>query len=243
MEVDKSAAAVQQKKHEQELESQRLQMDLARATRDREKLLAAEREKGEKQLVEISQQANNQLESTKKLNSERVHALSDNTQKNYEALALKTAEEIKHVDAEAFKAIQDRKAGTMEKIRNVTTQSEDPFYRMKSLNPVLAESESAYTIKVNLPEHEAKNLFVSGEGPYIKISLARRFQDDVKSQEEGAKRATHTNSYQSVVEQIAMPGAYDAKKIERTYQDGVVSIKVPKVAFGEPEKKTSAKPT
>jgi hypothetical protein len=29
-----------------------------------------------------------------------------------------------------------------------------------------------------------------------------------------------------------MPGAYDAKKIERSFENGVVSIKVPKLVFG-----------
>jgi HSP20 family molecular chaperone IbpA len=117
----------------------------------------------------------------------------------------------------------------MEKIKSVTDRAEDPFYRLKSLDPVLTENESAYVIAVRLPPHEADNLFVSGEGPYLKLSLARRYQDNAKS--EAGDRSTKTSSYQSVVEQIAMPGPYEARKIERKYENGVVSITVPKQIF------------
>ncbi|MGZ3651541.1 MAG: Hsp20 family protein [Bdellovibrionota bacterium] len=238
MEVDKSgadnsaAARIATKKNQQEVEEQRAQMELGRMQRDREKALEAEREKGDRAVVEISNAASNQLDAAKKINSARVQALSDNQQKSYEALATKTAEDLKRLDSQAFNAIEDHKAGTMEKIANVTQRGEDPFYRLKSLNPVVATGEAAYTISVSLPEHEAQNLFVSGEGPYVKLSLARRFQDHAAAPEGG--RVTRTNSYQSVVEQVAMPGAYDAKKIERTYKDGVVTITIPKAGFGPP---------
>ncbi len=234
---DVQARNIAQKKQESEIEEQRLQAELSRAGRERRKTLEVEREKSAQQLVEISQAANNQLDAAKKTNTDRVHSLNANTQKNFEALAVSTAEDIKRLDNQALKTIQDRKTSNMEKIRNVTDQNEDPFYRLKSLNPVLSEGEKDYTITVKLPEHEAKNLFISGEGPYVKISLARRFEDDLKNQEE--KRTTHTNSYQSVVESVAMPGAYDAKKMERSYQDGVATIKIPKLVFGSTAKEKS----
>jgi HSP20 family molecular chaperone IbpA len=224
-----SGRQIAKKKHDAEIEEQRVQLELARASKERQRAVEAEREKGEKEVVEISSAASQQMDSMKKLNSDRVHALGDNANKHYENLAANTAEEIKRNDKMAMDAIQDRKAAGLEKIRSVTDRSEDPFYRMKSLAPLLAEDEKTYTVKVSLPEHEAKNLFVSGEGQYIKLALARRFQDDVKDTESG--RATKTNSYQSVSEQIAIPGAYDGKRISRDYKDGVVTITVPKTDF------------
>lgn len=240
MEVDQSsaaaAAAIAKRKNEAEFEEQRARSDMARAARDNKKLIESERDKGEQLLVEISKEANNQVEQVKKINSDRVRSVNENTQKHYQELAAKTAEEIKRVDAESFNTIQDRKAASIEKIKNVTDQSEDPFYRMKTLSPAFSESEHAYSISVKLPEHEAKNLLVSAEGPYVKLTLARRYQDNLKSEEEGRERNTRTNSYQSVVEQIAMPGGYDPKKIERVYKDGALSIVLPKVQYGEKKK-------
>lgn len=236
MEVDKSssdsvaAQRIAQKKQQQEIEEQKVQLEIARAQRERERAVQAMREKSDKELVEISQQASNQMEASRKLNSERVHALDENQQKNYLALASRTAEDFKRLDADATKAVEAHKFGTLERIKYVTDRGEDPFYRMKSLEPSIDEVANDYVIRVKLPPHEAQNLFVSGEGPYLKLSLARRFQDNAEAPEGG--RQTKTNSYQTVVEQIAMPAAYDAKKIERTYADGVVTIKVPKLVFG-----------
>ena len=76
----------------------------------------------------------------------------------------------------------------------------------------------------------AKNIFVAGEGPYLKLALARRFQDKAQNPELGGN--TTTSAFQSVVEQIAMPGPYEAKKISREYSDGVLTIHIPKVGWG-----------
>jgi HSP20 family molecular chaperone IbpA len=233
MDVDNSASLrIAQKKNQQEIEEQRAQMELGRAARDRQVAVEGEREKTERQIVEISKAANNQLDSAKKMNSDRVHALSENQQKSYLDLASKTADDLKRLDKQALDTIEIHKASTLDKIKTVTDRGEDPFYKLKGLDPVLSTSDAAYTIKVPMSEHEAQNLFITGEGKYVKLSLARRFQDHASMPEGG--RVTSTNSYQSVVEQIAMPGAYDAKKITRSYADGVVTINIPKMGFQDP---------
>jgi HSP20 family molecular chaperone IbpA len=233
MDVDNSASLrIAQKKNQQEIEEQRAQMELGRATRDRQVALDGEREKTDRQIVEISKAANNQLDSAKKMNSDRVHALSETQQKSYLDLASKTADDLKRLDKQALDTIEIHKASTLEKIKTVTDRGEDPFYKLKSLDPILSTSDGAYTIQVRLAEHEAQNLFISGEGQYVKLALARRFQDHAAAPEAG--RVTNNSSYQSVVEQIAMPGAYDAKKITRSYADGVVTITIPKMGFQEP---------
>lgn len=233
MEVDKSsdvqARNLARKKSEAEVEEQRQQLELARLKRERAAALAAEREKGEKEVVEISEAANAQMDGMKKLNSERVKSLSANTDKHYQDLATRTAEELKRADKNAFDAIESKKLSSMEKIKQVTDRSEDPFYQLKSLNPAMSESDKDYTVKLNLPEHEAKNLYVSGEGQYLKLSLARRFQENVKNAE--TLQQTKTNSYQTVTEQIPIPGSFEGKKITRDYKDGVMTITIPKTDF------------
>jgi HSP20 family molecular chaperone IbpA len=241
MEIDNTGASdsaaaqrIAQKRQAQELEEQRVQLEIGRAQRERSKLAEAEREKTDHELVEISKNATNQVEASRKLNADRIHALDANQQKNYEALAAKTSEQLKALDSQAKQTIEAHKFGTMDKIASITDRGQDPFYHLKSLNPVMTETEGGWTIAVPLPEHEAQNLFVSGEGPYIKLALARRFQDNAKAPEGG--RSTMTANYQSVVEQIAMPAAYDAKKIERSYANGVMTLKVPKLKFSEASK-------
>ena len=234
MEVDKSGAdsqaqAIAKKKRDAEVEEQRARLELARVQREREKMLAAEREKGDRELVEISAAASAQMDGMKKLNSERVKGLSENANKHFESLSKKTAEELANADRNAFDMIEAKKLSSMEKIKQVTDRSEDPFYKLKSLNPAFSEGDKEYTVKVKLPEHEAKNLYVTGEGQYLKLSLARRFQENAKNQE--THQQTKTSSFQTVVEQIPLPGAFEGKKISRDYKDGVVTITVPKTDF------------
>ncbi|MGZ3711496.1 MAG: Hsp20 family protein [Bdellovibrionota bacterium] len=226
-----AARQLAEKKRAVEQEEASLQMDQARAQRDRLKMLQAEREKTEKDMVEISKQGSTQMENTKKLNTDRIHALNDNQQKNFDQLAAVTAEQIKSLDANSLKTINDHRQSTMEKLNFVTQQSEDPFYRLKSLNPVLSEAATEYHVKVALPEHEAKNLFISAEGQQLKMSLARRFQENAKGEGESGDRTTRTNSFQSIVEQLNIPGAFDSKGIRREYADGTVTVIVPKAGL------------
>jgi HSP20 family molecular chaperone IbpA len=230
---DTQARLLAQKKREIEAEKQALETDKALARNERNQAMATAKDKMDRDLVQISREADNQVSSAKKLHTDRLHSLDDNSQKHYEEIAGRTAEQIKRINDGSLKAINDRNIDSMERIRFVTERANDPFYRVQSLNPVMSESEREFQIKVSLPEHEAKNLLVTGDGPYIKLTLARRFQDAAKGEQSG--RSTRTSSYQSVVEQLAVPSAYDAKGIKQEYQDGFVTIRIPKSIFGHPE--------
>lgn len=232
MAVDKAelsesqSRALAQKRQAVQNEENSLEADRARAARARIKEAQLEKDKTDKQIVEISKAAETQVESIKKMNSERVKSLNENSEKNYVAVAASTAEKIKGLEQDALKVIADHNASSMERLKFVTDQSEDPFYRVKSLNPVLGESEKEFTIKVSLPEHEAQNVFASGEGDKVKIALSRRYQNGVEDKENS--RATKTHSYQTIVEQFEMPSAFETKKIFKEYKDGILTVHVPK---------------
>lgn len=227
------ARALSKKRKEVEDEKNALEIDKAQANRARLKEAAASREKLEVDLVEISSAGEKQSEMVKKMNSERVRSLNDNSQKSYEALAGRTAEQIKLLEGNATKAIEDHRKSTMEKVKFATDQTEDSFYRVNSLNPVLAEGEHDFSIKMAMPEKDAKNLFVSGGADgTLKLSLARRFQEEAKSPEEA--RTTRTSSFQTVVETLALPGPYDGKGIKKEYAEGVLTVKVPKLVKANP---------
>lgn len=223
------ARSMAQKRKAVEDEGNALEVERGRMNRERMREATRIKEKTDKELVDISKAGENQAEMVKKLNSDRIQSLNDNTQKNFLALSESTAGEIRRLDADALKTIESHRMGTMEKVLNVTSQTEDPFYRIKSLNPTLSESDRGFTVKVALAEHEAKNLFVTGEGQSLKLSLARRFQEQVKNGEQAL--TTKTSSYQTVVESLSLPAAIVSKDIKREYADGIVTITVPKAGL------------
>jgi HSP20 family molecular chaperone IbpA len=226
---DSQARYLAQKRKELQDEKNLLETQTASAKRDRLQAASEQNEKTDKELVSISREGEKQAELLRKLNSERVRTLNENTQQNYQKLSGDTANEIKRLEKESFKAIADAKESHMEKLRFVTERGEDPFYRIKSLNPAMSEEEDVFKVKVALPEFEAQNLFVSGEGQSIKLSLARRFQDHHTDEDNAV--STRTSSYQTVAESLALPKPIDVKGIKKEYADGVVTITVPKAGI------------
>jgi HSP20 family molecular chaperone IbpA len=224
--AESQARALAQKKRELEDQKNAMEVDKARAARERAREAAKTKEAIDKELVEISRAGERQAELLKKLNSERVRSLNENSQKTYESLADATAGQIRLLDDQAAKAIESHRLSNMEKVRFMTDQAEDPFYRLKSLNPTLSEAEREFNIRLNLPEHEAHNLFVASEGRSVKLSLARRFQDQAQSDQRAG--TTKTSSFQTIVETLELPAPVDAKGISREFADGVVTIRMPK---------------
>lgn len=226
---ESQARFLAQKKKELENEQNALEVANARARRDGIKQATAEREKIDKELVAISKAGEKQAESLRTLNSERIRSLDTNHQQSFLKLSENTAADIKRIEAESLKAINDHKASSMERLQSLTSRSEDPFYRIKSLGPVLSEAANDFQVKIALPEHEAQNLFVSAEGQQLKLSLARRYQDKSENAESGV--STKTSSYQTVMESLNLPAPITAKGIKRSYADGVVTITVPKAGI------------
>lgn len=231
MDVEKTsdtqaAWALAQRKKELVEQENALIREKGRVQQDGLKELASAREKIENDKVQISKEAGAQMDTLKKINTERIHALNENTQKHFEKLSETVSEEVKRLSTDADKTIAQHNFNNMERVKSVVDKSEDPFYHIKSLNPVLSENDQEFIVKVALPEHEAKNLFYSGEGQVLKLNLSRRFQEKVNQPEEN--RTTRTNSFQTIIEQVAIPGAFDSKRISREYKDGIVTIKAPK---------------
>ncbi len=224
---ESQARLLAQKKRAVEEEKNALEVAKAQAERERLKQAEQAKTKIDREIVEISKQGEQQAELVKKLNSDRVKSLNENTQKEYLRIAENTANEVKRLDSDALGKINTLRNDRLEKLTHFDQRGEDPFYRLKGLNPVVSETETDYTVKIKMAAHEAQNVFVSGEGHQLKISLARRFQDQLKNQE--AQSLTKTNSYQTIVETLSLSEGVDTKKIQRYYTDGTLTIKVPKI--------------
>lgn len=230
---ESQARNLARKKKEVEDEQNALELDRATAVRNREKEKKLAFEKTNKDIVEISKSGEQQMDMVTKMNSERVRSLNENTQKNFEKIAQDTASGIALAKNESVKMIDDLKRSNLERVQLSADQAQSPFYRINSLSPVISEAETAYTVKIAMPEEEAKNLFMSGNGTNtLKISLARKFQDTAKFPEEA--RSTKTSNFQTIVETLNFTEAFDSKGLKKEYADGVVTISLPKLIKPNP---------
>ena len=207
-------------------EENNLLKEKAKIAQERNQEIRDLRENKERDLVSISREAEKQAEQFRKINTDRLQNSNQLSTKNYEELAAKTADHLRVFNEEAKRIIADTRRKNMDSLAFIEKQAEDPFYRVKSFQPSVHENDSAFTIKVNLPEHEAKNLMVTGNKQTVKLALARRFQETATNPE--TANSTRTDSYQTILETVNLPADIDEKGIKKDFADGVVTIQVPK---------------
>lgn len=224
--TETQARLLAQKKRALEDEGNALEVERSRVQREGTKQITAQQEKNSREIVEISKAGEKQAEAVKKLNLDRVKDLNRNSLEHFEKLSATAADEIRRLDANAMKAIDDHRTGSMEKVLSAAGMAEDPFYRIKTLAPVMSDTAESYDIRLTLPEHEARNVMISAEGQAVKLSLARRFQDSYR--DPAGAGATKTSSFQTVVDQVNLPGPFNSRGIAKDYRDGVLTITVPK---------------
>jgi HSP20 family molecular chaperone IbpA len=190
------------------------------------RMLNAEQGKTDDALVRISKEGEAQAAQLRKANMNRIQDITKANQDHFDALAANTSKRLSELDTQGLQTISNHRLAQTEKLAFVDKQAEDPFYHLSSFNAALSESDKEYQVKVALPPHEAKNLFLAAEGKTLRLSLARSFQDSEKT---SPNTQTKSSSYQTILESIQTPGAFDPKQIRREYADGILTVFLPKV--------------
>jgi HSP20 family protein len=92
--------------------------------------------------------------------------------------------------------------------------------------PVLdiAEDENEFTVKAEVPGCKAEDIDISVHGNTLTISGEKK-----QEKEEKGKGYRHTErSYGSFRRNLNLASEVDSNKVEATYKDGILSIKLPK---------------
>ncbi len=96
------------------------------------------------------------------------------------------------------------------------------------------EKEDKYVVKAELPGVKEEDMDVSVEGETLTIKGEKKSESEVK--EDDYYRCER--SYGSFYRSIALPATVDAKKIEASFEDGVLEVILPKAAEVKPKKIT-----
>ncbi len=94
------------------------------------------------------------------------------------------------------------------------------------------DENSGFVVKAELPGVKKDNIDISVSGDTLTIKGEKKASKEVK--EEDYYRCE--SQYGTFSRSITMPAAVDAKKIEATYQDGILEVRVPKVKEAVPTK-------
>jgi len=94
------------------------------------------------------------------------------------------------------------------------------------------EREDKFVVKAELPGMKEEDIDVSVVGDTLTIKGDRRAETEAKEE----NYYCCERSYGSFFRSIALPSTVDAKKIEASYDSGVLEVSLPKVAEVKPKK-------
>ena len=94
------------------------------------------------------------------------------------------------------------------------------------------EKEDKFVVKAELPGMKEEDIDISVVGDTLTIKGERRAESQVKEEEYYCCE----RSYGSFSRSIAVPSNVDAKRIEASYEDGVLEVSLPKAAEVKPKK-------
>nr|BFD58657.1 hypothetical protein CKG001_07640 [Bdellovibrio sp. CKG001] len=90
----------------------------------------------------------------------------------------------------------------------------------------LIEEDKNYLLKVDLPGIKKEDVKVEVEGDRLTIRAERRSEKEEKSK----KRYFSEISYGSCMRSFTLPQAIDEKKVDAKFENGVLSVTIPKTA-------------
>ena len=94
------------------------------------------------------------------------------------------------------------------------------------------EKEDKYVVKAELPGMKEEDIDVSVIGDTLTVKGERKAESEVKEEDYYCCE----RSYGSFFRSIALPSNVDAKKIEASFEDGVLEVSLPKAAEVKPKK-------
>jgi len=94
------------------------------------------------------------------------------------------------------------------------------------------EKEDKFVVKAELPGMKEEDIDVSVVGDILTIKGERKAETEVKEEDYYCCE----RSYGSFLRSIALPSTVDAKKIEASYEGGVLEVSLPKAAEVKPKK-------
>jgi len=94
------------------------------------------------------------------------------------------------------------------------------------------EKEDKFVVKAELPGMKEEDIDVSVVGDTLTLKGERKAETEVKEEDYYCCE----RSYGSFFRSIALPSTVDAKKIEASFEDGVLEVSLPKAAEVKPKK-------
>ena len=121
-------------------------------------------------------------------------------------------------------SLAKEKREVLEDVGKYNSKNGDPFYRVADPRAELSGTNDHYILSARIPEHEKDNVKVVVHENSVVVHGDRHFEDQVE--ESDNKVATH--NYQTFRQEIALEHPVHEKYVQKSYDNGVLTIKIPK---------------
>lgn len=189
----------------------------------RQERFKEEAEKNLTQYAEQNEKLRGNLESNYRTQSAN---LKDKYAKQFGDQEHQLQHELKHQYVRGTSQINNLMLENAKDQMYVQKKSEDPFYRVQRLNPTLHDVGDEYIVNLKMPAHEQEHVRLSHQKGQLTVSNNRRFEAQSKT-EEG--QSVSTSAYQSYSESLPITGRVDITKMRRSYSDGILTFRLPKI--------------
>lgn len=120
----------------------------------------------------------------------------------------------------------------MESFFNGEGSSEEMSTRTWSPAVDIRETEENYLVHAELPGLSKEDIEITLEDNILKLTGERRFEKDVKEEEYHRIE----RSYGSFTRAFSLPSRVDSTKVEAAFDNGILTLTVPKVEEAKPRK-------
>lgn len=150
---------------------------------------------------------------------EKIQNLQKNFEKKYEKIYAANQKLLQKLYSNKEEILNYLRQNIKTKLDKEMVKESDPFYHQTKLNPKVSlnENSNGYKIQIDIPEHEAQNVKLTGHKREIKLTFDRHYEFDNKS-EDGARQTM--KKVETIVEKIPVQNLVDAKTITKKYEDG-----------------------
>ncbi len=108
----------------------------------------------------------------------------------------------------------------------ITARAEDDFYNVTKLDPKITNSEKEMLFEIAVPKHEWENVHLSAQGRDVKITLGRKYADELLDRDGSRNRSSRSEMFSK---EFKVADILNPKTITQKYEDGILSFKIVKL--------------
>lgn len=200
-------------------------LELTRQRDDLKKIMSIDTEKHKRLEQETVRIQKDQLSYLDKYQQNMIKQRQDDFKVRYEKMVAEHDKILKDLSQHFSADVKKMAEQTASEKVILGKRVDDQFYRIDKLNATMVEAPKEVIVKVPVPEYEKENVHLSTQGRNIKITLARKFSDNITSTEGNIDRSTRNELYSKELNTVDL---LSPKNIVQNYQDGVLTFKIPK---------------